>query len=241
LGYEVHLAVLTMLLPILLLGFVLGMRHATDPDHVVAVTSIVSRERSLRSAAPIGAAWGVGHTVTITLVGGLIILGGLVIPPRLGLGMEFAVALMLIALGAYNLRAGRPAHTHKHEDAADSIVRRLPLSPTLRRYARPLLVGLVHGLAGSAAVALLVLGAIRDPGWAVGYLLIFGLGTVFGMFLITSAIAIPVAYTAGRFERLHHALGFGAALLSVGFGLFLVYDISVVHGLFSATPNWAPR
>jgi high-affinity nickel-transport protein len=91
------------LLSILLLGFFLGMRHATDADHVVAVATIVSRERTLRAAAPIGVLWGLGHTLTILLVGGTIILFGIVIPPRVGLTMEFSVAVMLILLGALNL------------------------------------------------------------------------------------------------------------------------------------------
>lgn len=93
------------LLSILFLGFFLGMRHATDADHVVAVTTIVARERSLRAAAPIGAVWGLGHTVTILLVGGGIIVFGVVIPPRVGLTMELSVALMLILLGGLNLAA----------------------------------------------------------------------------------------------------------------------------------------
>jgi high-affinity nickel-transport protein len=230
------------LVSVLVLGFILGMRHATDPDHVVAVTTIVTRERSLRAAAPIGALWGIGHTLTVTLVGGLIVLTGLAIPPRLGLGMELVVALMLIILGARNLYRGRRDHApHADDPRADRLLAKLPARPTLQRYARPLIIGIIHGLAGSAAIALLVVGAIHDPGWALGYLLVFGVGTIFGMFLVTSAIALPVAYTAGRFERLHHMLGLGAAVLSVSFGLFLVYDISVVHGLFSASPTWTPE
>src|SRR5262245_40734713 len=95
-----------MTLPaVLALGFFLGMRHATDADHVVAVSTIVSRQRTLRAAAPIGMLWGVGHTLTILLVGGAILLFGIVIPPRLGLGMELSVALMLVLLGALNVHA----------------------------------------------------------------------------------------------------------------------------------------
>ena len=100
------------LLSIVVLGFFLGMRHATDADHVVAVTTIVSRERSVGAAALIGVLWGVGHTLTILLVGGAIILFGIVIPPRMGLTMELSVALMLILLGVLNLTgftAGSPS------------------------------------------------------------------------------------------------------------------------------------
>jgi high-affinity nickel-transport protein len=116
------------LLPILLLGFFLGMRHATDSDHVVAVTTIVSRQRSISGAAWTGIFWGIGHSLTLLVVGGAIILFGVVVPARLGLGLEFGVALMLILLGSLNLRANfrtveivaenrrenRPVHQHAH-------------------------------------------------------------------------------------------------------------------------------
>ena len=201
------------LLSILFLGFFLGMRHATNPDHVVAITTIVSRERTLRAAAPIGAIWGLGHTVTILVVGGAIILFGIVIPPRLGLTMELSVALMLVLLGGLNLaviraagerrrRAGAPhAGDAGHEAAHAAIDRHRSPARPLRRLplVRPLVVGVVHGLAGSAAVALLVLGTIRDPGWAIGYLVVFGVGTIAGMLLITTAMAMPFAYAARRF------------------------------------------
>jgi high-affinity nickel-transport protein len=248
---------------ILFLGFLLGMRHATDPDHVVAVTTIVSRERTLCAAAPIGAMWGLGHTVTILFVGGAIILFGIVIPPRLGLTMELSVALMLILLGGLNVAlfirneralaahrahdAGAPDHGHDHphgHEAADGVL--TPLDRLLGRFGayglvRPLLVGVVHGLAGSAAVALLVLGAIREPSWAIAYLVVFGVGTIAGMLLITTAMAMPFAYAARRFRRLHRRLGFMAGVLSVSFGVFLVYEIGFVHGLFTDHPQWTPE
>lgn len=230
---------------ILALGFFLGMRHATDPDHVVAVSTIVARERTLRAAAPVGVLWGVGHTLTIFLVGGAIILFGVVIPPRLGLGMEFSVAIMLVLLGALNVRSifvdaraiahhGHDGPTHAHAE---------PRPPGLGKLgsARPLVVGIVHGLAGSAAVALLVLGAIRDAWWGVLYLLIFGVGTVAGMLIITVAMAVPVIAAARRFERLHRALAVVTGLASIVFGAFLVYQIGCVDGLFTATPQWSPR
>lgn len=215
------------LLAILALGFLLGMRHATDADHVVAVSTIVSRQRTLRAAVPIGVLWGLGHTITILLVGGAIILFGVVISPRVGLGMEFSVALMLILLGALNVRGVLRPTTAFDASRSPSI--------------RPLFVGLVHGLAGSAAVALLVLGAIRDAIWAVGYLLVFGLGTIAGMLLITMAFAMPVAAVAHRFERLHRALALGTGLASVAFGAALVYEVGFVQGLFLAVPRWTPQ
>ncbi|MEO8902630.1 MAG: sulfite exporter TauE/SafE family protein [Polyangiaceae bacterium] len=228
--------------PVLALGFFLGMRHATDADHVVAVSTIVSRTRTLRAAAPIGILWGIGHTLTILLVGAAIILFGVVIPARLGLGMEFCVALMLILLGGLNLRnAVRPAaaqhehhehhehHGHSHAHAAGHLS------------VRPLFVGIVHGLAGSAAVALLVLGTIHEPFWALGYLAVFGVGTIAGMLLITLAMAMPIAASTRRFERAQLVLAIATGLASVGFGTFLVYDLGFVHGLFSTHPQWTPE
>jgi high-affinity nickel-transport protein len=245
-----ELAPMVSLLSILLLGFFLGMRHATDPDHVVAVATVVSRERTLRAAAPIGAIWGLGHTLTILLVGGAILLFGVVIPPRLGLTMELSVGLMLILLGGLNVAvvarqaravARRGAHGHAAADAAMSGIDRRLGRFGAYRIVRPLVVGVVHGLAGSAAVALLVLGTIRDPAWAIGYLAVFGVGTIAGMLLITTALAMPFAYAARRFGRLHRGLVVASGVLSLAFGLFLVYDIGFVHGLFTSHPQWTPE
>jgi ABC-type nickel/cobalt efflux system permease component RcnA len=263
------------LLSIIALGFFLGMRHATDPDHVIAVATIVSRQRSIRQAALIGVLWGLGHTITILVIGSAIILFGIVIPTRVGLTMELSVGLMLILLGILNLtgilrwiteiltpsQLGHPSHSHGHGDyihshphgpgpekhghadtAApvgwmDRIFGRLGVYQIVR----PLAVGIVHGLAGSAAVALLVLTTIRVPSWAVFYLLVFGIGTVAGMMLITAAIAVPFTISENRFARLNRGLGVVSGLVSLAFGLFIVYQMGFVNGLFTHNPTWAPR
>jgi len=254
------------LLSILALGFFLGMRHATDPDHVIAVTTIVSRQRSVRHAAVIGILWGLGHTITILIVGSAIILFGLVIPPRVGLSMEFSVGLMLILLGALNLSGmmrwitdvvtasaqGELAHAHSHVCSVEERHRVEEVPPArwmdrtfgplgIYQIARPLTVGLVHGLAGSAAVALLVLTTIRVPSWAIFYLLVFGIGTVAGMMLITTAIAVPLTFSESRFARIHQNLSTASGLLSLAFGFFIVYQLGFVQGLFTHTPVWVPR
>ena len=231
---------------VLALGFFLGMKHATDADHVVAVTTIVSRERTLRAAAPIGVLWGLGHTLTIVLVGGAIILFGFVISPRLGLGMEFSVALMLVLLGALTVRSVLKdtlsvARVHGHGPSHDHVVDSEPRPDARPRLLRPLVVGIVHGLAGSAAVALLVLGTIRDPIWSVAYLLIFGIGTIAGMLLVTVALAMPLVFTVRRFDRVHRALGLASGVLSVVLGLLLAHEIGFVQGLFTEHPTWNPH
>jgi len=261
-------------LAIILLGFFLGMRHATDPDHVVAVTTIVSRERTMLHATLIGALWGLGHTFTILVVGSAIILFKLTIPPRLGLSMELSVGLMLILMGVLNLtgllrramewmtirRLGPGAHSHflfgrwavhTHDEDGEPI---LPETVSVLGWApqwwkqlgvfhilRPLVVGIVHGMAGSAAVALLVLTTISRPSWAIVYLLIFGLGTVAGMMLITAAIALPFAYSLQHFTQLNRGLVMASGFVSVAFGLFLCYQIGFVGRFFTGHPNWHPR
>jgi hypothetical protein len=207
---------------VLALGFILGMRHATDPDHVVAVTTIVSQQRSIARAARIGALWGAGHTATIVLVGGAILLFRLAVPPRLGLAMEFGVAVMLILLGARTVRAAGGQTTG--------------LSPL-----RPVVVGFVHGLAGSAFVAMLVLTAIPSPVVGTIYLLVFGAGTVAGMTLVTAAIAVPSAYAVSRVTGAQRYVQLAAGVASVCFGLFLAHRVGIVDGLFAATPHWTPN
>jgi high-affinity nickel permease len=216
---------LTALLSVLLLGFLLGMRHATDPDHVVAVTTIVSQQRSLVRAARTGMLWGIGHTATILLAGGVIIILKVqisAIPPRLGLSLEFAVAVMLIVLGLLTL-AGNERRV------VDST-------------ARPIAVGFVHGLAGSAAVVTLPsVALIPNPGWAVGYLGLFGLGTIAGMMLITASIAAPSLFATRRFSAVNRKLRIASGVVSLGFGLFLAHHIGFVDGLFTAAPAWTPH
>ncbi len=241
---------------ILILGFFLGMRHATDPDHVVAVMTIVTKQRGVARAGVIGALWGVGHTFTIFLVGAAIILFQVTIPPRLGLSMEFAVGLMLILLGILNLTGVltwlqtkfAPAHKHHNPTPAiltdertaswaDRTFHGLSLYNTLR----PLIIGTIHGLAGSAAVAILVMATISNPWWAIAYLLLFGFGTIAGMMVMTTAMAVPITYAAGGLSRWNQVLTLGSGVISVAFGIFISIQIGIGGGLFTATPHWTPR
>ncbi len=203
---------------LLLLGFLLGMRHAIDPDHVVAVTAIVSREGSIRRAQWIGALWGIGHSATVFLVGGTIAVFKLTVPPTLVLGLEFCVALMLIALGLFNLMS--------------------VASVEAPRATQPLAVGFVHGLAGSAFVAMLISTGVPSPMMAGWYLLLFGIGTVAGMMLLTSAIAMPAVYFAGRYSDARQHLRVASGVASVAFGLFLAYRTGLTGALFDSASGW---
>lgn len=267
---------MTAFFAIVVLGFFLGVRHATDPDHVIAVTTIVARQRSVGYATVIGALWGLGHTLTILVVGAAIIFCDVVIPPRIALTMELSVGVMLILLGVLNLTGAlkwrdkfTPSHMdhagHVHDDEVaelcishhkesgdpmrdefHSTEASTRLARALGRFGayqliRPVAVGIVHGLAGSAAVALLVLATIRNPWWAAGYLLVFGVGTIAGMMLITTAIAMPLALTSSRFSRLNRTLVLASGALSACFGLFICYQIGLVDGLFTSHPHWTPH
>ena len=238
---------------ILVLGFLLGMRHATDPDHVVAITTIVTKQQGIAKAGLIGALWGLGHTFTIFVVGTVIILFKVTIPPRLGLSMELAVAAMLILLGVLNLTGvlqrlqERYSPTSPDTGLSPSTTNQglwlSRLSQRLGRYnaLRPLIIGIVHGLAGSATVALLVMATIHDPWWSIAYLLLFGTGTVAGMMLITAVIAMPFAFTARKFSGWNRRMALASGLLSLGFGVFLSYQIGFVDGLFTSHPSWTPH
>jgi len=232
-----------------LLGFVLGLQHATDPDHLVAVATIVTRERRFVDGALVGVVWGVGHMATLTLAGALIVGFRLTVTREMGGALELLVAAMLVALGIVRLReAARglatvtPTHlaadhdhghleaVHSHTHAHGAAVHAHPhVHPSRRLLAalggrrgqlplRALLVGAIHGLAGSAAVSLLVLATLSSAWRAAAYLTVFGLGTVVGMTALTAAMAYPVT-RAVRLRYARGALGICAGVGSIVFGL----------------------
>lgn len=247
---------MTPLLSAGLLGFVLGLQHATDADHLVAVGTIVSRERDFSAGALVGAFWGLGHMLTLGVAGAIVIGFGLRVPATIETGLEVLVAAMLVLLGVLRLRDamrglgevtpehlvathdhGGVAVVHSHAHGHDGETHAHPhVHPSPRLAAalggsragmagRAVLVGCVHGMAGSAAVTLLVLGTLKTTEAAIIYLVVFGAGTLLGMTGLTAAMAYPVALVM-RLRRAQRVLAVGAGLASIAFGL--VYAARVV-------------
>ena len=231
--------------PVLAFGFVLGLKHAVEADHLAAVSAIVSERKNLWVSTLVGGLWGIGHTISLLIAGAAVILFHFEIGERTERALEFAVGLMLVALGANALRklarggqlhlhmhqhGGRAhIHPHLHEGASE------PEPNThhgLRLGPRPLLVGMLHGLAGSAALTLLVLSTISSPVVGLLYLAVFGVGSAGGMMLMSALFGLPFYLTATRFTRAHLAVRGLAGLFSLCLGLFTVYQIGVVDGLF---------
>lgn len=223
-----------------LLGFVLGLQHATDPDHLVAVATIVTRERGFAAGAAVGLCWGLGHALTLTAAGLTVVALNVRLPAALATGFELAVAAVIVALGAGRLadalrgrdpagvwplardhdhggRAALHRHPRWHLHPSRPLLRALA-APPLGLAARAAAVGAVHGLAGTAAVSLLVLATLRSPAGAAAYLGVFAAGTLVGMVALTAAMSYPVALAA-RFAAARRALAFGSGLGAVVFGL----------------------
>lgn len=223
---------------VLAFGFVLGLKHAVEADHLAAISTIVSDRKSVLSSSLIGALWGVGHTISLLIVGLAVILFRFEISAGTAQALEFCVGLMLVALGANALRklkGGGHLHLHVHRHGARKHVHPHIHEGTseadphthhnLRRGARPLLIGMVHGLAGSASLMLLLLSTISSPLVEFVFIVIFGFGSIGGMMLMSTLVSLPIYLTATRFKRAHLAVHGLAGLFSLSFGLFMIYEI----------------
>lgn len=240
---------MSMVLSILGLGFLLGLRHATDADHVVAITTFSAREHGIKSSSLIGILWGIGHSITVTLIAIPIIFFSFVIPPRVGLGLEFCVGIMLVILGLINLfglhkkfslRFAPVVHSHEHiHETSEGKNHSHPHAHIFKlikadkhhlgvfHSIRPLIVGLVHGLAGSAAIVLLILSTINNPIFATIYLFIFHIGVIIGMMIITTLLGVSIAYAEGKSRAIHKYLILISGALSFIFGLFIMYETGI--------------
>ena len=239
------------------LGFVLGLRHATDPDHLVAMSALVARYKRFGASWLLGACWGLGHTLTIFAVGLLIVGLKVSIPSRIGSGLEFSVGIMLCVLGVMNLAGyglaamGIEEHAHEHgEDHHHPLdleggrgphihlhAHSKPLEQLLRIAGKAQLwrsfgVGLIHGLAGSSAIALMVLAAMPGVWTGMAYLMIFGVGTLVGMVGLSAAMEGAIFIAVRRFDLQRWAVS-GAGWMSLMFGLYIMYEIAFV--------GWTPH
>jgi hypothetical protein len=232
----------TALAAILLSGFVVGLVHALDADHLAAVATIVSERRSLLSSSLIGGWWGLGHTLSLLLAGVAVILLQVQISERLEQTLEFCVALMLIGLGLnvlYKLLKSGAPHIHAHTHGAHTHIHPHFHTRTdetqshhgFKLAARPLLVGMVHGLAGSAGLFLLGVAAIQSVAGKFAYIALFGIGSIGGMMLMSSLLSLPAYFTAARFAGAYRAVRLLAGCFSFGVGLWMVYEIGFVGGL----------
>lgn len=236
------------------LGFLLGLRHATEADHLVAVTTIVSEQKSIWRSSLLGALWGVGHTASLLIAGVLVIIVGVVIPGPVAAVLEFGVALMIIVLGGrilyLTLRNRHRLHVHSHvhdghahthfhfhdpvdAHAAASVNDHMPASSHHNRVGlsgwRSFVVGMIHGLAGSAVLTLLVLAEVVQRGTRVrgmAYLLVFGLGSIGGMMLMSTLISLPIVLTTRRFERIDVPMRLVVSISSIAFGLYYAWMTS---------------
>jgi len=237
------------LLTVLAVGLVFGLKHATEVDHVVAVSTIVSQQRNIWRSTFVGAMWGAGHTASLLITGAIVLILRISIPERVGIWMEFAVALMIIGLGAMALWRSlvnrNDVHVHEHShDGVSHVHIHFHESDTRHEKARPhshlvsavgfkpVLIGAVHGLAGSGALTLLVLTQIQSAWLGFFYLAIFGVGSVLGMILMSGLIGLPFALTATNVGRVHRHLQTTAAGLSIAFGVWYAYETGLRSGLF---------
>ena len=227
---------------ILGLGFILGLKHALDADHLIAVSTIVSERKGFWSSSVVGALWGLGHTASLLAVGLLVIAFHFQIPPKVALGMEFAVALMLVALGGnvlWKIFRGATFHFHAHSHEGHLHIHphfHKPIEHQQDEHGahhhsvpigkKSFFVGMVHGMAGSAALMLLVLASISSRLLALAYIGIFGLGSVGGMFLMSALIGLPFSITS-KYERANKIIRTSAGVASVCFGLFLAYQLGL--------------
>ena len=228
------------MMSLLLLGFLLGLRHAMEVDHVAAVAALVTRKHSLGDALRQGAVWGLGHTVTLFVVGSVVLVLDTSMPDRIAHALEFMVGLMLIGLGVDVLRRMHRDrvhfHVHSHTDGVTHFHAHTHNGTESHNRAhhehtharvfplRALLVGLMHGMAGSAALILLTLQTVQSPMAGLLYIGLFGIGSLAGMAVLSVAIALPLRYSPKGLTWLHNGMQTSVGLVTLGLGFALIYE-----------------
>jgi len=218
---------------LLFFGFVLGLRHATEADHLAAVSTIVSERKSLFSAALVGGLWGVGHTIALFVVGLIVILLKLQISESVEAKLESVVGLMLVILGVNAVRkilTSKTIHAHTHDHSGHEHIHLhthadATAEASHHRFSpRSVVVGMIHGLAGSGALMFIILPLIESPVVALAYIVVFGIGSIGGMMLMSFLLGLPFHLTAGRFGALNTGIRWCSGIFSIGLGMFIVYE-----------------
>jgi len=233
---------------VLSLSFLLGIRHALDADHLAAVATLATRSRSVGHTVGLGVAWGMGHTLTLMLFGGAVLLLGFAFPLEAAEALELAVGVMLALLGAnvlhrvwrdrihfhWHYHEDGVAHVHAHGHAGETGEHQ----PSLHRHGhwrdfplRALMVGMVHGMAGSAALILLSLEAVDSVSWGLGYIAIFGAGSILGMAVLSIAIAVPLRLTSRYLTRAHGALTAVVGFATFALGCAMICEFGIDAGI----------
>lgn len=234
------------IMAVLTIGLVFGLKHATEVDHVVAISTIVSRHKNIFHSALVGALWGAGHTASLLIVAVIVLSLRVAIPEAVSGWLELGVAIMIICLGVSALRRAlqQNAHVHVHQHSHDGRshthvhfheheTRHEPALQTHHSHAvsrlgwKPVLIGMMHGLAGSGALMLLVLTQISSSWLGFLYVATFGFGSIVGMLLMSGLIGLPFAFSSGKLAHIHQRLQTLAAIFSICFGIWYAYKAAV--------------
>ena len=226
------------MLSILAIGFLIGLQHAMEADHLAAVASLATRSRGLIDTARQGAVWGLGHTLTLFAFGGAVLLADALVPEKVASALELAVGVMLVVLGTDVLRRvirdrvhfhahrhGNTEHFHAHSHPGDGLHDTDPHRHRHRKTlpVRALLVGMMHGMAGSAALILLALQTVTSPWEGLLYIAVFGIGSVVGMAVVGAAVSLPLRYSPRGLTWAHNGLKGTIGLCTVGLGSYIIY------------------
>ncbi len=235
------------MLSVLFLGFLLGMRHAIEADHVAAVASMTTRSTSLIEALRLGATWGLGHTLTLFLFGSIVIFSSSAIPDKIAMSLEFVVGIMLVFLGIDVIRrmlkerihfhahkhADGIKHFHAHSHKGEGVHKKSSHEHTHQKgfQFRSLFVGMMHGMAGSAALIVLALQTVESPSVGVIYIALFGLGSVVGMGVLATVVMMSLRHSAKKLTRFYNGFQAMIGAGTIALGMFMMYEIGIVEGL----------
>jgi ABC-type nickel/cobalt efflux system permease component RcnA len=233
---------------VIFLGFLIGMQHAMEADHVAAVASLATQSRSIGSTARQGAAWGAGHALTLFLFGGFVLVMDTLVPENFARGLELAVGFMLVLLGVDVLRRllrdrihfhvhqhANTVHFHAHSHAGGGAHENDPHHHEHPQTfpLRAMLIGMMHGLAGSAALIILALNSVTSITQGMLYIAMFGIGSILGMALLAAVISLPLIYSPRSLTWTHNGLKAAVGTVTIGIGVRLIYEIGIVQGLLT--------